>query len=125
MTGNIKYNLDPKHEDDLLPTDTTDTSVKSQIQDLLQCNIDLDEVRQLQAQDPHLSKIITRCTSHSHHNKTPYYLDESMIVYRKVRDGLNIFHAIMFPQLLQPYILYESHNVLGHNGSTRLYTFIK
>ena len=26
---------------------------------------------------------------------------------------------------MQPYILYESHNALGHNGSTRLYHFIR
>ena len=31
----------------------------------------------------------------------------------------------MVPQTLQPYILYESHNALGHNGSTRMFNFIK
>ena len=35
-----------------------------------------------------------------------------------------IFHAIMVPNTLQPYILYESHNALGCNGSTR-YHFIR
>ena len=47
------------------------------------------------------------------------------IAYRKIKDGSNIFHAVMVPQTLQPCILYKSHNVLGHNGSTRLYNFIK
>ena len=31
----------------------------------------------------------------------------------------------MMPQTLQPYILYENHNSLGHNGSTRLHNYIK
>ena len=35
------------------------------------------------------------------------------------------FHTIMVPNTLQPYILYESHNALGHTGSTRLYTSIR
>ena len=36
--------------------------------------------------------------------KIPYYLDEHGIVYTKIRDGPNIFHAIMVPTALQPYI---------------------
>ena len=31
----------------------------------------------------------------------------------------------MIPQTLQPYILFESHNTLGHNSSTRLYNVFK
>ena len=44
---------------------------------------------------------------------------------RKIRDWPNIYQAIMVPNALQPYILYESHNALGHNGSTRMYHFIR
>ena len=70
-------------------------------------------------------KIITKCRSQHHNDKTPYYLDEYNIAFRKIRDGLNIFHAIMVPQNLQPYILYKSHNALGHSRCSRLYNFIK
>ena len=104
---------------------SSDTVAKPKLQDPPQCILDLTEVKQLQWQGTHLSTIIAKCTSHSHHNETPYYLDDNGIVYRKVRDGSNIFHNIMVPQKLQPYILYECHNALGHNGTTRLYTFIK
>ena len=48
-----------------------------------------------------------------------------MVLYTEKTDGSNIFHAIMVLQTLQPYILYESHNASGHNGSIRLYNFIK
>ena len=37
----------------------------------------------------------------------------------------NIFHAMMVPQNLHSYILYKSHNSIGHNISTKLYNFIK
>ena len=60
----------------------------------------------------YLSKIITKCKSQHHHDNIPYYLDEHGIASRKIKDGLNIFHAVMVPQKLQPHILYESHNAL-------------
>ena len=41
----IKYQLDTEYEDDLLPPDT---AVKPKLQDLLQCKLDLTEVKQLQ-----------------------------------------------------------------------------
>ena len=52
-------------------------------------------------------------------------MDEHGIICRKVRDGPNIFQAIMIAKTLQPYILYMCHNALGHNGSMRLYHFIR
>ena len=91
----IKYYLNPKHKNDL---SSPGTAVKFQIQDPPQCNIDLDKIKQLQAQDPHLSKVIAKCTPHNHHNKTPYYLDEG--VHGKVRNGSNIFHDILVPYKL-------------------------
>ena len=56
--------------------------------------------------------------------ETPYHLGEHETIYRKIRDRPNIIHAIMVPNTLQSDILYECHNALGHNGSTRLYHFI-
>ena len=57
--------------------------------------------------------------------KIPYHLDKHGIIYRKIRDGPNIFHISMVPNAFQPYNLYESHNAVGHNDSTRLYHFIR
>ena len=53
------------------------------------------------------------------------FFNKHGIMYRQIEDRPHIFHAIMVPQTLQPYILYESHNALGNNGSTRLYNAIK
>ena len=74
----------------------------------------------------HISKIVDNCKSKKN-NKTSYSLDEHGITYRNIRDGPNVFHKFMahHTHTLQPYILYESHNVLGHNGSNRLFNFIR
>ena len=73
------------------------------------------KVWHLQQQDAHISEIVTKWKSKKC-DKTLYYLDKHGIWYRKIMDGPNIFHAAMVPQTLQPYILHESHNALGHNG---------
>ena len=86
-------------------------------------NLDPGNIKQLQ-QDGHITKIIDKCKSKKN-DKTPYYLDEHGITYRKIGDGSNVFHANMICYSLQPYILHESHNAPGHIGSTRLYHFIR
>ena len=87
------------------------------------CNLDQENLKQLQ-QHEYITKLNAKYKS-AKNNETPYYLDEHGITYRKIRDRPNIFHAIMVPIALQPYILYECHNALGHNGSTRMYHFIR
>ena len=82
------------------------------------CHLDLQKLKQLQQQDENITKLIAKCKS-SKKNETSYHLDKH--IYRKIRDRPNIFHAIMVPKNLQPRILYECHNALGHNGSTGLY----
>ena len=81
-------------------------------------------MKQLQQQATHIIEIATKCKS-KRWNKTLYDLDKHGIVYRMITDGPNIFYVIMVPLIFQPYILYESYNALGYNGSTRLYNFIK
>ena len=90
----------------------------------LNSNLDLMKIRYLQQQDTHISEIIDKCKSKKC-EKTLYYLDEHSITYRKIKLDKIFFHMIMVLQTLQPFILYESHSKLGHNGSTRLYNFIK
>ena len=86
-------------------------------------NLDPEKIKQLQ-QDWYITKITDKCKSKKNDN-APYYLDKHSITSGKIREGLNIFHAIMVPNTLQPYILYKSHNTQGHNGSTRMYHFIR
>ena len=90
----------------------------------LNSSLDLTKIRYIQQQDTHISEIVDKCKSMKY-DKILYYLHEHGIAYAKIKDGQNIFHAIMVPQMLQPYILYEIHNPLGHNCLKRLYNFIK
>ena len=68
------------------------------------CNLNLQKSKQLQQQDENITKLIAKCMS-SKNNETPYHLDKQGIIYTKIRDGHNIFHAIMVPKTLQLYIL--------------------
>ena len=56
----VKYQLEEKHVDDL---SLLDTSVNPKHHDPPQCKPDLTEIRHLQRQDMHLSKINTKCIS--------------------------------------------------------------
>ena len=87
-------------------------------------NLDPAKIKQLHQQDMHTSNIIDKCKLKVNDN-THYYLDEHGITYRKIREGPHLFHTIMVPNTSQPYILYESHTVLGLNGSTRICNFIR
>ena len=118
----VKHQFDAKHVDDLL---LHDTSVNPKHHDPPKCELDPTEVKQLQGQDIYLSKIIAKCKSQHHHDKTPHHLDEHGVMYRGAWEESNVSHAIMVPCKMQPYILYESHNALGHISFTWLYKFIK
>ena len=87
-------------------------------------NLESTIIIQLPKQDMNISKIFDKCKSMKN-DKPPYYLEEYGITYRKNRDWPNIFHTFMVPNTLQPFILYKSNNALGHNGSSRLYSFIR
>ena len=91
----------------------------------LSCLCNLDPEKQSSYNNMgHITKITKICKSKKN-EKIPYYLDEHGITYRKIRDGPNVFHAILVPNALQPFISYKSHSPLGHNDSTRLYHFIR
>ena len=88
------------------------------------CSLDLQKLNQLQHQNENITKLSAKCKS-GKNNESPYHLDEHGIIYRKIRDGPNSFHASMVPKTLQPYIFYECHNALKHYGSTRLHNFLR
>ena len=67
-----------------------------------QCELDLTEVKQLQGQDMHFSKIVAKCKSQHHHNKTPYH-QVSMGLYTEM-SGMNQISSTpqWFPQNYNP-----------------------
>ena len=54
-----------------------------------------------------------------------YSLDSHGALYRKMKDIGKEFRALIVPKTTHKYILYESHNSLGHNGITRLHKLLK
>ena len=64
----IRYQLDSKHVDGL---SLHNTAVQSKYCNPPQCELNLTKVKQLQGQNMHLSKIIAKCKSQHHHDKSP------------------------------------------------------
>ena len=89
----IKYFLDEK---DLANTRLQDTNTTTTGTNSLPhiCNLDPEKIKWLQQQDEYITKLIDKCKS-TENDKIPYHLDEHGITYRKIRDGPNIFHAMM------------------------------
>ena len=112
----VKFLIDEKDTDDL-PLRSKDEYYGDHIHSYI------TKVKQLQ-QDTHINYITTKFQSRKW-DKTLYFLDEHGIIYRKIKDESNIFHSIMVPQTLEPYILYMSYNALGHNCPTCLHSIIK
>ena len=52
-----------------------------------------------------------------------YYLDKYGIT--EISETDLIYFMLLWFLTPRPYILYECHKALGHNGSTRLYHFIR
>ena len=114
----IKYHLDEKDLDDI-PSQSADTYFGDCKSLSFKSYLDLTKLRKLQQQNVHISQIVAKCKAKKY-DKILYYLDEHGIVYSKIKHRPNIFYAVIASQTLQPHILYETHNALRHNGSTRL-----
>ena len=57
--------------------------------------------------------------------KVYFNLDPKGVLCKKVQDNGKEFKVLIVPKALQKYVLYESHNSLGHNFTTQLYQFLK
>ena len=104
----IKYLIDEKDLDDP-PSQIVDAHSKDPNPSPFKCNLDMTKVQQLQQQDTDITEIDTRCKSKKW-DKIFCYFDEHGIGYQKMKNGSNIFHAIIVPQPLKSDILNERHN---------------
>ena len=89
-----------KHNAENTHASSTSTDSQTHI-----CHLNPQKLKQLQ-EDENITKLIAKCKS-SKNNETPYHLDKYGIIYTKIRDGPNIFHAIMVPKPCSP-IFYMS-----------------
>ena len=58
-------------------------------------------------------------------NKGDYKLDPHGTLYKKIEDHEKEFRALIVPESIQKYVLYESHKSSGHNSTTKLYQILK
>ena len=54
-----------------------------------------------------------------------YFLNSKGVLYYSVREGVQICKAMVVLKVLQQLVLTTTHDLLGHNGNTRLYNYIR
>ena len=47
----------------------------------------------------------------------PYYIDCNVILNRKIADVNKLFEVLVVPCVLTSHVLYQAHDILGHNGT--------
>ena len=54
-----------------------------------------------------------------------YFLDDDGVLCQSVREGVLICKAMVGPKMLWQFVLTTMHDLLGHNGTMRLYNYIR
>ena len=86
---------------------------------------DQEEIRKLWETDPYYPKLIEKIKQRNEGSKEDSSLDPHSAIYKKIKDHRKEFGVLIVPNTFQKYILCESHNSPGHNGTTRVYQFLK
>ena len=86
---------------------------------------DQEEVRKLHEKGPHYVKLIENMKLKNKGGQEHYNLDLFGTLHKKIRDHGKEIRVLIVPNAIQKYMLYESQNSLGHNGTTRFYQFLK
>ena len=86
------------------------------------------QIKRIQLTDQSLATIISKLRQ----NKicsTPlpniYFLNDEGVLYRSVREGVQTYEAMVVESMLWQLVLTMTHGLLGHNGTTRLYNYIR
>ncbi len=88
-------------------------------------DLTINKLVELQNTDPDCSQLKTLLTDGKLKPKEPYFLNENGILYKTQECNDNLFEVTMIPCVLTKYILHEAHDLLGHNGTQRLYQYLK
>lgn len=54
-----------------------------------------------------------------------YFTDDKDVLFRRTKTQGKEFEAICIPETIVPLILDQTHDLLGHNGTPRMYEFLK
>ena len=99
-------------------------------EDLPKCHIQYTthQIKHLQMKDPSLVLIINKLQKGTQPPKplaNTYFLNTDGVLYHCVREGSQGFEAMVVPKKLYTLVLTMCHDVLGHNGTTQLYGYIR
>ena len=84
--------------------------------------------RHLQMKDPSLALIINKlqkCIQPHKPLPNTYFLDTDGVLYHCAREGFQGLEAVVVPKKLYQFVLTTCHDLMGHNGTTHLYGYIR
>ena len=86
------------------------------------------QIKRIQLKDQSLAIIINKLRKNKVHS-TPllntYFLNDEGGIYQSVRKGVQTYEAMVVPSMLWQLVLTMTHDLLGHNVTTRLYNYIR
>ena len=98
--------------------------MKKKIQNIPEDVYKLENLIQLQLDDPFCSNILKQLTKGNIINRQPYFV-EDYILHRIVKEHDQCYETVVIPRDLIPQILISVHDLLGHNGIGRMYAAVK
>ena len=54
-----------------------------------------------------------------------YFLNDEGVLYQSVREGEQMYETMVVLSMLRQLVLTMTHDLLGHNGTMRLYNYIR
>ena len=85
-------------------------------------------IKRVQLHDQSLASIIHKLRKDEVDSTTllnTYFLNDNGVLYNSVREEVHICKATVVPKSLCQLVLTMMHNLLGNNGTTRLYNYIR
>ena len=86
------------------------------------------QIKGIQLQDQSLVTIISKCIKNKVHAiplLNTYFLNEESVLYQSVREGVQTYEAMVVLSTLQKPVLTITDDLLGHNGTSTLYNYIR
>ena len=116
---------------DVLPPievqEINETSSDNEPEDLQNFRLDINKLEnlvQLQLNDPFYSNIIKQLNKGNLIERQPYFI-EDYVLHRIVKEQNQQHETVVIPRNLIPQVLYAAHDLLGHNGIGRTYATVK
>ena len=93
-------------------------------QNLPQTVTELENLIQLQLEDPFCANIMKQLDKGNLIERQPYFI-EDYVLHRIVKDLDQQYETVVVPRVLIGQVLKVSHDLLGHNGIGRTYVAVK